>query len=94
MLKNSVITPCLPRNDSNQMHAHVQSECVRTSAVKSTSLSQEHRQRRHKIQVHTNQHPQVPTSRLVSCRTLLNTVPTHFAPDEIQRVATKHVFHQ
>ena len=31
---------------------------------------------------------------LVPCPTLLNTVPTHSAPGETQRVATKHVFHQ
>ena len=56
------------------------------------SPSQQHRQGSHRIQVHTNQHPQVPTFRLVPCPTLPNTISTHFAQDEIQRVATKHVF--
>ena len=58
------------------------------------SLSQQHRQGSHRIQVHTNQHPQVPTFRLVPCPTLPNTISTQFGPDEIQRVATKHVFQQ
>ena len=40
----------------------------------------------------TNQHPQVPMFSLVPCATLPNTISTHFARDEIQRVATKHLF--
>ena len=63
------------------LHAHVQSECVHTSAVKPTSLqvysvpslSQQHRQGSHRIQVHTKQYPQVPTFRLVPRPTLPNT---------------------
>ena len=37
----------------------------------------------HRIRVHTNQHPQVPTFLLVPCPTLSNNISTHFAPDEI-----------
>ena len=58
------------------------------------SFCQQHRQGSHRVQVHTNQHPQVPTFRLVPCPTLPNPISTHSAPDEIQRVATKHVFQQ
>ena len=58
------------------------------------SHSQQHRRGSHRIQVQTNQHPQVPTFRLVPCPTLPNTISTQFAPDEIQRVATKRVFQQ
>ena len=58
------------------------------------SLSQQHRHGSHRIQVHTNQYSQVPTFSLVPCPTLLNTVPTHSARDETQRVATKQAFHQ
>ena len=53
---------------------------------------QQHRQGSHMIQVHTYQHPQVPTFRLVPCPTLANSIPTQFALDEIQRVATKDFF--
>ena len=59
-----------------------------------SSLSQQHRHGSHKIQVDTNQYPQVPMFSLVPCPTLLNTVPTRSAPQETQRVATKQVFHQ
>ena len=55
------------------------------------SLSQQHHHGSHKMQIHTNRHPQVPTFRLVPCPPLLNTVPTHSAPDETQRVAKIHV---
>ena len=72
------------RNDSNQ-----RTECTRSVRDKVPSLSQQHRQGSHKIQVHTKQHPQVPTFRFVPCPTLPNTISTQFTPDEIQRVATK-----
>ena len=58
------------------------------------SLSQQHRHGRHRIQVHTDQYPQVPMFSLVPCSTLLNTVPTHSAPDETQRGCHKTRFHQ
>ena len=89
----------LTRNDSKP------EECMRTfSQSVSTrllsslqvynvpSLGQQHRLGSHRIQVHTKQYSQVPMFSLVPCPTLLNTVPTHSAPDETQRVATKHVF--
>ena len=55
------------------------------------TLSQQHRQGNHRLQVHTNQHPQVPMFSLLPCPTLPDSISTHVAPDEIQRVATKHV---
>ena len=58
------------------------------------SLSQQHRHGSHRIQVHTNQHPQVPMFSLLPCPRLPNGISTHLAPDEIQRIATKHVFQQ
>ena len=58
------------------------------------SLSQQHRHGSHKIQVHTNQHPQVPMFSLMPCPVLLKTVSTHVTPDETHSVATKHVFQQ
>ena len=96
------MTPFLTRNDSNQSSACARSvsNTVSTRLLSSLqvyrvpSLSQQHRQGSHKIQVHTNQHPQVPTFRLVRCPTLPNTISTHFATDEIQRVATKPVFQE
>ena len=76
-----------PRDDSNQRtsHALVQSECVHTSAVKSSllhvytapSLSQQHRRGLHRVrvqvQVHNHEQPRAP--RPVSCHVprLLNT---------------------
>ena len=54
-----------------------------------SSLSQQHRHGSQRIQVHTNQNPQVPTFSLVPCPTLPNTVPTYITLD-----ATKHAFHQ
>ena len=60
---------------------------IHTSVVKSTK-SQQHRHGSHKIQVHTNKYPQIPTFCLVPCPTLRNTISTHFTPDEIQRIAS------
>ena len=45
------------------------------------SLSQQHRQGFHRIQDHTNQHPPVPTFRLVPCATLPKYHLTTAAPD-------------
>ena len=64
----------------------------RLQVYKVPSLSQQHRQGSHRIQVHTSQHPQEPTFRPVPSPTLPNTISTQFAPDEIQRVATKTHF--
>ena len=66
--------------------------CQVHKSTKVPSLSQQHRQGSHRIPVHTIQHPQVPTFRLVPCPTLPSTISTQFASDEIQRDATKHVF--
>ena len=77
-------------------------DCMRTfsqsepthllSSLQGASISQQHR--RKWIQGPYHQYPQVPTVSLVPCPTLLNTVPTHFTHDEIQRVASKPDFHQ
>ena len=76
------------RNDSNQKTA-----CAH-SINKVPRLSQQHRHGGLKIQVHTNQLPQIPMFSLVPFPKLPSTTSTHFAPDKTQRVATKHVFHQ
>ena len=98
LMWSSVMTPFLTRNDANQKTPCARSVrpgphvcCQVYKSTKVPSLSQQHRHGSHRIQVHTKQYPQVPMFSLVPCGALLNTVPTHSAPDETQRVATKHV---
>ena len=76
------------------MRTFSQSESTRMSSLQGTKSQSAHRHRSHWIQVHTNQYRQVPIVSLVPCSTLPNTVPKHITPDETQRVATQHVFHQ
>ena len=79
------------------LHEHVQFTVVHTSVVKSTkypvSVSSAVTEAIGFISIPTSIH-KYPSS--VSCRvpTLPNTVPAHITPNETQRVATKHVFHQ
>ena len=92
------MTPFFTRNHSNQKTACALSVRVKPhvccQVCKVPSLSQQHRHGSHRIQVHTNQYPQVRAFIPVPCPTLPNTVPTQITPDETQRVATKHVCHQ
>ena len=57
------------------MRTFSQSESTRMSSLQGTKSQSAHRHRSHRIQVHTNQYPQVPIVSLVPCSTLPNTVP-------------------
>ena len=84
------MTPFLTRNDSNQRTACARSVRVRPTRLLSSlqickvpSLSQQHRQGSHRIQVHTNQHP---TSTHVPSRAMSHVAQNH--PNTIRTDST------
>ena len=72
------------------MRTFSQSESIRLltslQVYKAPCLSQQHNHGCHRIQVHTNQYPQIPMFSLVPCPTVPNIVPTHSHPTRLNEL--------